>query len=67
VSLVIPFHKCKARPDESNYEFLLTSHLAAVAVGYGKIDGCWEDKLYFLGGLCHDAAKGRRKWQENFI
>jgi CRISPR-associated endonuclease/helicase Cas3 len=65
MSMVIPFRQCKARPDENNCQFLLTAHLSAVARSYGCLDGPYEEQLYFLGGLCHDAAKGRKKWQEN--
>lgn len=63
--MVVPFQQCKARPDEKGRQFLLTAHLSAVARSYGRLDGSSEDRLYFLGGLCHDAAKGRKKWQEN--
>ena len=62
--MVVPFQQCKARPDEKNRQLLLTAHLSAVAQFYGRLEGSYEDRLYFLGGLCHDAAKGRKKWQE---
>jgi len=65
VFMVIPFQHCKARPDENNRQFPLTAHLSAVARSYGSLDGSCEDRLYFLGGLCHDVAKGRKKWQDN--
>ena len=58
--MVIPFQHCKARPDENNRQFPLTAHLSAVARSYGSLDGSCEDRLYFLGGLCHDVAKGRK-------
>ncbi|MFA7372369.1 MAG: DEAD/DEAH box helicase [bacterium] len=63
--VVIPFSQCKARPEEGGQHFLLESHLLAVARGWGKADGSYEERLFFLGGLCHDAAKGRKKWQNN--
>jgi CRISPR-associated endonuclease/helicase Cas3 len=63
--MVVPFQQCKARPDEDNRLFLLTAHLSAVAQSCGSLDGTLKDRLYFLGGLCHDAAKGRKKWQDN--
>ena len=63
--VVIPFSQCKARPEEGGHHFLLESHLLAVAQGWGKVDGSYKERLFFLGGLCHDAAKGRKKWQDN--
>ena len=67
MSVVIPFGQCKARPDEGGHQFWLESHLVAVAQGWGKVDGSYNERLCFLGGLCHDAAKGRKKWQDNLL
>lgn len=65
MSMVIPFSQCKARPDEDGHQFWLKDHLVAVAKGWGKADGSYRERLFFLGGLCHDVAKGRKKWQDN--
>lgn len=65
MSVVIPFSRCKARPDEDGHHFWLESHLVAVAQKWGRLDGSYNNRLCFLGGLCHDAAKGRKKWQDN--
>ena len=65
MSMVIPFNQCEARPEEGGHHFLLESHLIAVAQGWGKVDGSYKERLLFLGGLCHDVAKGRKKWQDN--
>ena len=65
MSMVITFQQCKARPDEKDRQFPLTAHLSAVAQSCSSLDSSLQNRLYFLGGLCHDAAKGRKKWQDN--
>lgn len=58
-----PLAHCIARPDEDDRHFPLIEHLIAVACGCGRGDGYPEDRLAFLAGLMHDAAKTDREWQ----
>jgi CRISPR-associated endonuclease/helicase Cas3 len=53
---------CIARPSEGPGG--LVAHLEAVAVGSGAADGPPEEKLAFLAGLAHDAAKATDGWQQ---
>lgn len=65
--MVVPFNRCLARPSVNGINFLLTEHLDRVANYWGNKSGSYEEQLYFLGGLCHDAAKSRREWQEKIM
>jgi CRISPR-associated endonuclease/helicase Cas3 len=58
MSLVIPLADCLARPDQS-----LVDHLEAVADRCGDRAGSFEDRLAYLAGLSHDAAKAAADWQ----
>jgi CRISPR-associated endonuclease Cas3-HD len=60
--VVIPLEKCISRPGEG--ERGLIDHLEAVAGVCGDRNGGPEDKLAYLAGLAHDAAKAARPWQE---
>ena len=62
--VVIPFADCIARPDAGEKRFRLDEHLEAVAFGCGRPAGAPEDRLAFLAGLLHDAAKAAPEWQE---
>jgi CRISPR-associated endonuclease/helicase Cas3 len=59
---VRPLAECIARPGEGPRGLII--HLEAVAAGAGRKDGSAEEKLAFLGGLAHDAAKAAEGWQE---
>lgn len=61
--MVIPFADCVARPDLGGMRFPLPEHLEAVAAACGRADGSSEERLAFLAGLLHDAAKGAVEWQ----
>ncbi len=61
--VVIPFADCVARPDLGGVRFSLAEHLEAVARGCGRLDGAPEERLAFLAGLLHDAAKAAPEWQ----
>jgi CRISPR-associated endonuclease/helicase Cas3 len=62
--VVIPLRDCIARPDEGERRFGLIEHLIAVAQRCGRPDGSPEEKLAFLAGLLHDAAKAAQGWQD---
>ena len=56
--MVIPLCDCIARPTKPREDpFRLLAHLEAVAKECGDKNGTLEDKLAFLAGLAHDAAK----------
>jgi CRISPR-associated helicase Cas3/CRISPR-associated endonuclease Cas3-HD len=61
--VVIAFADCIARPDEGDRRFGLAEHLEAVACACGRADGSPEERLAFLAGLLHDAAKATPEWQ----
>lgn len=61
--VVIAFAESVARPTEKGVRFGLLEHLEAVAFGCGKPEGTSEERLAFLAGLLHDAAKGATEWQ----
>jgi CRISPR-associated endonuclease Cas3-HD len=60
--MVIPLAECIARPGEGPRGLVI--HLEAVAEGCGDKNGPPEEKLAFLAGLAHDAAKTAADWQE---
>jgi CRISPR-associated helicase Cas3/CRISPR-associated endonuclease Cas3-HD len=60
----MPLSDCIARPDEGGIRHGLIEHLSAVAHGCGRVDGPPGEKLAFLAGLLHDAAKAAFGWQE---
>ena len=62
---VVSFDLCEARPALRGKKFLLSDHLERVAEFWGNHKDSNEERLYFLGGLCHDAAKARKEWQDN--
>jgi CRISPR-associated helicase Cas3/CRISPR-associated endonuclease Cas3-HD len=59
-----PLRDCVARPDVDGQRFGLIEHLIAVAERCGRADGPPEERLAFLAGLLHDAAKAAFGWQE---
>jgi CRISPR-associated endonuclease Cas3-HD len=61
--VVIAFADSIARPDEGDRRFGLAEHLEAVACACGRADGTPEERLAFLAGLLHDAAKAAPEWQ----
>lgn len=61
---MIAFADCIARPDAGGERFGLAEHLEAVARACGAADGSPEERLAFLAGLLHDAAKAAPQWQE---
>ena len=65
VSMVIPLRDCIARPSkDERAELLLVDHLVEVARVCGDSKGPIEDRLAFLAGLAHDAAKAAFDWQD---
>jgi CRISPR-associated endonuclease/helicase Cas3 len=65
MSVVIPpLQDCIARPDTANQRFPLIEHLIAVAKGCGRPDGTPVERLGYLAGLAHDAAKAAAEWQQ---
>ena len=66
MSVLIPFEKCKARPNEQNREFLLKDHLLYVQEYTEKWVKNNDEvliKLIGLAGVCHDIAKSHKDWQ----
>jgi CRISPR-associated endonuclease/helicase Cas3 len=61
---VVMLRDCIARPDDEGRRFGLIEHLVAVAERCGRVDGPPEEKLAFLAGLLHDAAKTAQGWQD---
>lgn len=62
--MVVPLAQCVARPDEGTARHFLIHHLERVANAAGAPDGSTNDRLAFLAGLLHDAAKCHVDWQE---
>ena len=62
--MVVPFDQCVARPPQGALQFPLREHLEAVAADCGSADGTAEERLAFLAGLLHDAAKCHFQWQK---
>ncbi len=63
--VVIPFDQCIARPtEEDGGKHLLRDHLVAVATVCGSDKGGYEERIAFLAGLLHDAAKAHADWQD---
>ncbi len=62
--MVIPLRDCIARPSKPGQpDLLLVDHLEAVAEWCGDAQGSFDDRLAFLAGLSHDAAKATQDWQ----
>lgn len=61
---MVEFNRCRARPDVEGQICLLSDHLEQVAKAWGNNEESYSERLYFLGGLCHDAAKARKEWQD---
>ncbi len=62
--VVISFDMCIARPDDENKKKnLLRDHLVEVATACGSEEGSYEERIAFLAGLLHDAAKAHVDWQ----
>lgn len=64
---VVEFSRCRARPDVEGQVCLLSDHLEQVARAWGNNEDSYSERLYFLGGLCHDAAKARKEWQDKIV
>ncbi len=63
--VVRPLSDCIARPNsEDGQKFPLKTHLVAVAFACGSPDGTLEERISFLAGLLHDAAKTHFDWQD---
>ena len=68
--VVIPFNRCIARPDdEDGGKNLLLVHLyeVAVATACGFEKGSYKERIAFLAGLLHDAAKAHADWQDYIL
>ena len=65
--MVVPFDQCVARPPDEMLRFPLREHLEAVAVDCGSANGTAEERLAFLAGLLHDAAKCHVQWQKYIL
>ncbi len=64
MSMVMPLGDCIARPSKPGQpDLLLVDHLEAVARECGDAQGSFDDRLAFLAGLSHDAAKATQDWQ----
>lgn len=63
MSVVIPLASCWARPPGGAGTHLLVRHLVKVAEACGDAKGTPGERLAFLAGLLHDAAKSHRDWQ----
>jgi CRISPR-associated endonuclease/helicase Cas3 len=65
--MVMPLRDCLARPSETGQpDLLLVDHLETVASFCGDSRGSAEERMAFLAGLAHDAAKAALDWQ-NYI
>lgn len=62
--MVIPLNECIARPDDGETRHLLIDHLVSVANAAGLPKGATHERLGFLAGLLHDAAKCHEEWQD---
>jgi CRISPR-associated endonuclease/helicase Cas3 len=58
---VVKLSDCIDRPNKPAGD--LVKHCERVAAGCGRPDGGVEEKIAFLGGLCHDLAKCASDWQ----
>lgn len=66
MSVLVPFNKCIARPNEGDKEYLLKDHLLGVKE-FAETIAHYNDfliaRLMGLAGLCHDIAKAHKDWQ----
>lgn len=62
--MVIALADCIARPDSGSVRHLLIDHLVSVANAAGSNAGSTYQRLGFLAGLLHDAAKCHEEWQD---
>ncbi|MCA9128992.1 MAG: CRISPR-associated endonuclease Cas3'' [Planctomycetales bacterium] len=53
-----------ARPDDGDSKHLLIDHLVSVANAVGSPTGSTYERIGFLAGLVHDAAKCHEDWQD---
>ena len=66
MSVLIPFDKCIARPNEGNIEYSLKAHLSNVKrfMKQWNKDESILEKLLGLSGICHDIAKSHKRLAE---